>query len=78
MQLVIAEMTTLPSLSSKSCPLSVTTCATAPSFASAGREFDSASPNIVFDLSSGTRSWGRAGPARLGTTLDRSRESFSS
>src|SRR4051794_32555942 len=42
-----------------------------------GSDFSSAGANKALDWSSGTRSWGRAGPARLGTIVDRSSSSVS-
>src|SRR5581483_1491742 len=39
---------------------------------SSGRDDTSASANIALESVSGTRSWGRAGPAMDGTTVDRS------
>ena len=54
----------------------------APSRAGVGRgppgsERASASANIAFDRRSGTRSWGRDGPAMLGSIVDRSSSSRS-
>ena len=91
-QLVIAAITTAPSLNSNVCPRCVQ-----PTEAGAGAPSDSisatavasplgalaarcalyASAYIAFDLESGTRSCGRLGPARLGTTCPKSSSSVS-
>ena len=70
-QLVIAAMTTEPWRSSpRSPPISSGTVLARA--AVSGTNSRSASPQAVFTLPSGTRSCGRRGPARLGSTEPRS------
>ena len=68
---VIEAMTTAPSSSSKSCPLMVPLAGLLLRLRSACSAL-SASLNMVFEALNGIRSWGRLGPARLGTTVDMS------
>ena len=81
-QLVIAAITTEPCLSSAGLPSSwsgTERCVSA-SARPKPRSFTgavSAARKALFMLPSGTRSWGRLGPARLGSTLARSSASVS-
>ena len=74
-QLVMAAMTTAPSCSSKSAPLYATCCAVPMPVAACCAA--TASAYFALLSVSGTRSCGRFGPARLGTTVLRSSSSVS-
>ena len=82
-QLVMAAMTTDPSVST---PPGISTGSTTPgaaigsggsAFLAAALSFGSASANDAFTSLSATRSCGRLGPARLGSTVPRSSSSVS-
>jgi hypothetical protein len=75
-QLVMAAITTDPWVSSTSLPSIVARAlaSTAPGFGAFASIFSSDPWNEAFDSVSLTRSCGRAGPARLGTTVARSSE----
>jgi hypothetical protein len=78
-QLVIAAMAMEPSATSTCWPcmvIAATGAATATPPAclrAAGIKLFSDPRKFCFSVASGTRSWGRRGPARLGTTVARSR-----
>ena len=82
MQLVMAAMTTAPWPSFAVCPFisTVPVLATSAAARPKPRSFTGAVSECwkdVFICESGTRSCGRLGPARLGSTVERSRASVS-